>query len=121
NPSREFYSRNYLKDQCMKKFRVSCFLFRFFALVVPLVCSHAHAISLDEIQFWTGNGTNRAAMVIHWSAPEVRNNTSVPNPVAEKSLVWGYRWNGTNNALQMFDTIVAADRRLFVAASDPFP
>src|SRR5882672_10785647 len=92
-------------------------------LIAGLVaCSFsvAHATSLDDIQFWSGSGTNRAALVISWTSPEVRNNTTVPNPAADKSLVWGYQWNGTNNALQMFDTIVATDHRLFVAASEPF-
>ncbi len=101
----------------MKK---TCSVFRvpflvFSLLSALLFVSNVRAISLDDIQFWTGSGTNRAAMVIHWSAPEVRNNTSVPNPVAEKSLVWGYSWNGTNTAKNMFDAIVAADHRLFVA------
>lgn len=80
----------------------------------------ARALSLDDIQVWAGAGTNRAALVIHWSAPEVRNNTTVPNPAAEKSLVWGYRWNGTNTAENMFNAVVAADHRLFVAASTPY-
>jgi len=80
----------------------------------------SRATGLDDIQFWAGTGTNRAALVIHWSAPEVRNNTSVPNPAAEKSLVWGYRWDGTNNAEQMFNAIIAADHRLFVTLT-PFP
>jgi len=39
----------------------------------------APALTLDEIQFWAGAGTNRAAMIIHWSAPEARTNTAVPN------------------------------------------
>ncbi|HXS68484.1 MAG TPA: hypothetical protein VN761_06540, partial [Candidatus Polarisedimenticolia bacterium] len=66
-------------------FRVSCFVFSILSSV--LFASSVRALSLDDIQFWTGAGTNRAALVIHWSAPEVRNNTSVPNPAAEKSLV----------------------------------
>ncbi|MEJ0088442.1 MAG: hypothetical protein WDM80_01580 [Limisphaerales bacterium] len=91
------------------------------SLSVLSVFSTARAVSLDDIQFWTGTGTNRAALVIYWNAPEVRNNTSVPNPAAEKSLVWGYRWNGTNNAEQMFNAVVAADHRLFVTAAAPYP
>jgi hypothetical protein len=87
----------------------------FFAL------SNAHAVSLDDIQVWTGTGTNRAAMVIHWTSPEVHNNSSVPNPAGEKSLVWGYRWDGTATAENMFNAIIANDHRLFVAASDPYP
>ncbi len=104
-----------MKKTC-SVFRIPCFVFGF--LSVLLFAPSVRATSLDDIQFWTGAGTNRAALVIHWSAPEVRNNTSVPNPAAEKSLVWGYRWNGTNTAKDMFDAIVAADHRLFVAGHE---
>ena len=57
-----------------------------FALV-----STVRAISLDDIQIWTGSGTNRAALVIEWNSPEVFNNTTVSAPIANKTLVWGYR------------------------------
>ena len=56
-----------------------------FALV-----STVRAISLDDIQIWTGSGTNRAALVIEWNSPEVYNNTTVSAPIANKTLVWGY-------------------------------
>ncbi len=85
-----------------------------------LPCS-THAVSLDDIQFWCGSGTNRAALVIHWNSPEVRNNTAVPDPVAEKSLAWGYRFNGTATAEDMFNAVVAADHRLFVTSTEPSP
>lgn len=85
------------------------------------VFSTARAVSLDDIQSWTGTGTNRAALVIHWKAPEVRNNTDVPDPAAEKSLVWGYRFNGSATAEAMFNAVVAADHRLFVTAAAPYP
>ena len=58
-----------------------------FALV-----STVRAISLDDIQIWTGSGTNRAALVIEWNSPEVFNNTTVSAPIANKTLVWGYRF-----------------------------
>ena len=89
-------------------------------LALLFFSTRGFALSLDDVQFWTGSGTNRAALVIHWSAPEVKNNNSVPNPVAEKSIAWGYRWNGTTNTAQdMFNAIVAADHRLFVTESQP--
>ena len=56
-----------------------------FALV-----STVRAISLDDIQIWTGSGTNRAALVIEWNSPEVYNSTTVSAPIANKTLVWGY-------------------------------
>lgn len=75
----------------------------------------ARAAGLDDIRFWTGDGTNRAALVIHWSAPEVRNATEVPNPIVDRALMWGYRWNGTASGEQMFNAVVAADPRLHTA------
>ena len=77
-------------------------------------------VSLDDIQFWIGSGTNRAALVIEWSAPESMFGSTVPAPVADKSLVWGYRFNGTATGEQMFTAIVAADPRLYAVISiDP--
>jgi hypothetical protein len=78
----------------------------------------ASQTTLDDIQLWAGTGTNRAAFAIHWSAPEVRNNSTVESPVANQSLVWGYRWNGTANAENMLETISAADPRLLSVVSD---
>jgi hypothetical protein len=64
-----------------------------FALVTAgfALVSTVRAISLDDIQIWTGSGTNRAALVIEWNSPEVYNNTTVSAPIANKTLVWGYR------------------------------
>jgi hypothetical protein len=104
----------------MTKIRFTFHISRFtFAILLALlaVSVHVRALSLDDVQFWTGSGTNRAALIIHWSAPEVRNNSSVPNPAAEKSIAWGYRWNGDASAQDMFNAIVAADHRLFVTTS----
>jgi hypothetical protein len=70
-------------------------------------------LSLSDVQFWTGSGTNEAAMVIDWRAPEVRNRTTVPNPVEDLTLAWGYRFNGTASGQDMFNAILAADHRLY--------
>jgi len=77
----------------------------------------AQAISLDDIQLWTGSGTNRAALVIEWSVPESLINSTVPVPVADKTLVWGYRFNGTATGTQMRDAILAADPKLYFVES----
>jgi hypothetical protein len=100
-------------DQQMKK--VSLFTF---ASAVMLSAS-AHALSLDEIQFWTGAGTNRAVLVVQWSAPEFRNNSSVESPVANKSFAWGFRWNGSATAEDMLNAIAAADPRFVPVISPP--
>ena len=82
-----------------------------------LFINHAFAtVSLDDIQFWTGTGTNRAALVVEWSAPETFvgafASSSVPAPIANKSLVWGYRFNGTATGTAMLKALLAADTAL---------
>ncbi len=68
-------------------------------LAAPAVCA---AISFDDIHFWTGSGTNRAAVVIDW-------NSGAGND----SLVWGYRWNGqAPNMTSVLREIAAEDNRL---------
>ncbi len=93
-----------------------------FALAIAslFLVSKSPAISLDDIQLWTGSGTNRAALVIEWNPPIVFNNTTVPAPVANKTLVWGYRFNGAATGTQMFNAIVAANPQLYaVETYDP--
>ena len=64
--------------------------------------AHA-AISLDDVQFWTGTGNNRAALVIDF------NDAKAP----AESLVWGYRWNGSATGEDMLRAVIAADLRLY--------
>ncbi|MFM7374673.1 MAG: hypothetical protein ACKO39_05930 [Chthoniobacterales bacterium] len=42
--------------------------------------------SFTNIQFWTGSGTNRAALVLDFGSPET-----------PFSIAWGYHWNGATN------------------------
>jgi len=79
----------------------------------------ARALSLNDIQFWAGNGTNQAAFVVHWSAPEFRNNSSVESPVANQTLVWGFRWNSTATAEDLLNALAATDSRLVPIISPP--
>src|SRR5271155_2153229 len=90
------------------------------ALASLFLVSKSSAISLDDIQLWTGSGTNRAALVIEWNTPEIFNNTSVPAPVANKTLVWGYRFNGSATGTQMLEAIAAADPKLYVVDDDTY-
>jgi hypothetical protein len=90
------------------------------AVVASLAGGKANAISLDDIQLWTGSGTNRAALVIEWSVPESLTNSTVPVPVADKTLVWGYRFNGAATGTQMLDAILAADPKLYVVADETY-
>jgi hypothetical protein len=83
-------------------------------ITAVLAGTKTNAISLDDIQLWAGAGTNRAALVIEWSTPESLTNSSVPVPIADKALVWGYRFNGTATGTQMLGSILAADPKLYV-------
>lgn len=78
----------------------------------------AKAISLDDIQLWAGAGTNRAALVIEWSVPQSLTNSTVPVPVADKTLVWGYRFNGTATGTAMLDAVVVADPKLYFVVTN---
>ncbi|HEY1786611.1 MAG TPA: hypothetical protein VGJ73_00580 [Verrucomicrobiae bacterium] len=90
------------------------------ALAGVLTLTQAHAISLDNIQLWAGSGTNRAALVIEWNSPELINQSTVPAPVATKTMVWGYRFNGTATGTEMLDAILAADPKLYVMVNETY-
>ena len=53
--------------------------------------------SFDDIQFWTGNGTNRSALVLQW------NDGGTPT-----SLAWGYRWSGNATGIGMLKAIAGS-------------
>ncbi len=73
-----------------------------FALIANRAVS-AEPFSFDDIRFWVGSGTNRAALVIDW----VEDSTEPP------ALTWGHRWDGTARGSDMLIAVVAADPRLF--------
>ncbi|MDE5762770.1 MAG: Ig-like domain-containing protein, partial [Bacteroidales bacterium] len=58
------------------------------------------AFSFDDILFWVGEGTNRAALVVDWH-----------DEALDHALVWGYRWNGEATGYDMISAIAAADSR----------
>ena len=68
--------------------------------VVLFVPCLAHAFSFDDVHFWAGEGTNRAAVVVDWSA-----DGAAP-------LAWGWRWNGEATAADALRGIVREDPRL---------
>ncbi|MGD0816051.1 MAG: hypothetical protein ABSA83_20865 [Verrucomicrobiota bacterium] len=90
------------------------------ALASVALVTNVHAISTNDIQLWTGSGTNRAAMVIEWNPPLVYNNTTVPAPVTCKTLVWGYQFNGAATGTQMFNSILASDPRLYAVVNNQY-
>ena len=70
-------------------------------LTLGLILGHptpsAASTTFDSINFWTGTGTNRAAMVIQW------NDGSTPT-----SMVWGYRWSGEATGIDMLKAIAGS-------------
>jgi hypothetical protein len=72
--------------------------------------------SFDDVDFWAGNGENQAGLVVHWSSPEVFNNTSMPASVEDVSYAWGYQFDGTATAEDMMVALAAADPNLYVFA-----
>lgn len=61
------------------------------------------AFTFDDLDFWVGDGQNRAAIVIDW-------NTG-PDPV---SLAWGFRWDGSATGQDMLLAVATADPRLYL-------
>jgi hypothetical protein len=90
------------------------------AVASLFVTVKASAVSFNDVQFWIGSGTNRAALVVEWSTPESFGSSTVPAPIADKSLVWGYRFNDTATGTQMLEAILAADPRLYVVADETY-
>ncbi|MCG8448932.1 MAG: hypothetical protein MI725_05050 [Pirellulales bacterium] len=82
-----------------------CFLF----LVLASTTEAVNVSTLDDIQFWAGEGANRAALVLDW------DDTST----SDEALVWGYRWDNAATGEDMLRAILAADERLFAKISLP--
>lgn len=76
---------------------------RLVLLIGLLVCSQSEAESFDEIDFWVGEGNQRAALVIDWDEADGTG----------PSLVWGYRWDGAATGRDLVRAVTAADARLF--------
>jgi hypothetical protein len=62
----------------------------------------AAELTFDDIQYWVGEGENRAMLVAQWNDGK--------NPDA---LAYGYRWSGTKYGYDMIDDIAKADKRFF--------
>lgn len=58
--------------------------------------------TFDMIKSWTGEGENRAALVIQWN-----------DEAEENALVFGYRWSGMATGVDMIRAVVAANPRLY--------
>ena len=60
--------------------------------------------SFDDIEYWVGEGTKRAALVIQWN-----------DDISPGALAWGYRWSGNATGLDMINAIAGT-----TAITDPF-
>lgn len=67
----------------------------------PNIAKNDASFTFDNIEFWAGEGNNKAALVIQWA------DENTPN-----TLVWGYRWDGKASGLDMATAIAKADPRL---------
>lgn len=65
--------------------------------------------SMDDIEFWVGEGSKRSALVIEW------HDNKGPD-----ALVWGYRWDGEKTGEQMVHEIIKADPRLSALVGKAF-
>ena len=61
--------------------------------------------TMDMIENWTGEGSNRAALAIQWTVDG-----------EETALVWGFRWDGEATGATMITAIAAADPRFALAS-----
>jgi hypothetical protein len=83
--------------------RSAGFLFALLMALCSPCAAAADSFTFDDIDFWVGEGTNRAALAIDW----VEGATEPP------ALVWGFRWNGAAKGADMLMAILEADDRLF--------
>ena len=82
----------------MKKILLACGL-----IFCSYLGTEAQINTFDDIDFWVGEGENRAALVIRW------NDGKKPD-----GLVWGYRWDGNATGADMLEAIATADPRLTI-------
>lgn len=65
------------------------------ALLSIALSAQAQLITgFDDIENWTGSGSNRSALVLQW------NDGGSPT-----SFAWGYRWDGSVNGMEMLKAI----------------
>ena len=58
--------------------------------------------TFDDIDNWTGEGENRAALVIQWNDDD-----------EQTAMVFGYRWDGMATGADMLKAVVEANPRLY--------
>ncbi len=63
-------------------------------------------LSLDDVVFWVGSGSQETGVVLAWNDPGTGTNLG--------TLAWGYRWQTSATAEDAVAALVAADPRLFM-------
>ncbi|GGG62859.1 DUF5074 domain-containing protein [Epilithonimonas arachidiradicis] len=58
--------------------------------------------SMNDIVYWVGTGSNKAAFVVQW------NDSKNPD-----ALVWGFKWDGSASGEDMLKAIAKTDKRFF--------
>lgn len=58
--------------------------------------------TFDDIQFWVGTGTNKAAFAVQWNDGKNAD-----------ALIWGFKWNGNATGEDMMKAIAKADPRFY--------
>lgn len=122
-PTRTFKKAKFVITQLYYKlFKSSKKMKKFYTLLFALLCAatmvaqqpnvarnqsvkkapaNAAAFSFSDIQNWTGEGSNVAAMGLKWTG-------------SENTIVFGYRFEGTKTGEDMAIDIVANNPRLFM-------
>lgn len=74
----------------------------------------ASSFTMDDIQNWTGTGTNKSALAIQWVTGDDPLNPASGDDV--HFLVWGYRWEEgeTPSAIDMIRAILKNDPRFYM-------
>lgn len=76
-------------------------------LGIVAISASAEVVDWDKIQYWTGEGNNRAALVFQFGVSPAQS---------PGALVWGYRWNSTETktGFDLIKDIAAANPDLVV-------
>lgn len=94
-------------NHAIPKHLKSLFILLGLASIFPASLTGTTVSSLDDITYWVGEGSNKAALAIDWFGDEV----------TDTALVWGYRWNGAATGEQMLRDVLADDSRFYAKLS----
>ncbi len=67
-------------------------------------------LSFNDIEFWTGSGSNRTGVAIDWDGDNL-GDANAP------SFAWGYRWDGNATVEDALRAVLSNDDRLFAKLS----